>query len=45
MQETAVGFLAWEDPLGKGPATYSSILAWKILPTAQSMGSQRVVAN
>ena len=28
MQETRVRFLGWEDPLEKGTATYSSILAW-----------------
>ena len=32
----------WEDPLEKGTATHSSILAWRILWTVQSMGSQRV---
>ena len=30
MQETWVQSLGWEDPLEKGKATYSSILAWKI---------------
>ena len=30
MQETWVQSLGWEDPLKKGKATYSSILAWKI---------------
>ena len=34
--------LGWEDPLGKGIATHSSILAWRIPWTLQSMGSQRV---
>ena len=39
--------LGWEDPLEKGMATYSSILAWRIPWTEepggqQSMGSQRV---
>ena len=39
--------LVWEDPLEKGMATYSSILAWRIPWTElpgwlQSMGSQRV---
>ena len=33
-----VGDLGWEDPLEKGEATYSSILAWRI----QSMESQKV---
>ena len=39
--------LGWEDPLEKGMATHSSILAWRIPRTEepgglQSMGSQRV---
>ena len=34
MQETLVQFLGWEDPLKKGKATHSSILAWRI-PWAQ----------
>ena len=29
-QETWVRSLVWEDPLEKGKATHSSILAWKI---------------
>ena len=33
MQETWVLSLGWEDPLEKGMATYSSILAWRILWT------------
>ena len=28
MQETSVRSLGWEDPLEKGKATHSSILAW-----------------
>ena len=42
MQETWVQSLGWEDPLEKGKATHSSILAWRIPWTIQSMGSQRV---
>ena len=47
MQETWVQSLGWEDPLDKGMATHSSILAWKISRTEepgklQSMGLQRV---
>ena len=47
MQETWVQSLGWEDPLEKGTATHSSILAWRIPWTEepgrlQSMGSQRV---
>ena len=30
MQDTWVQSLGWEDPLEKGMATYSSILAWRI---------------
>ena len=30
MQEALVRFPGWEDPLEKGKATYSSILAWRI---------------
>ena len=42
LQETWVQFLGWEDPLGKGKATHSSVLAWRMSWTVQSMGSQRV---
>ena len=45
MQETWVRSLGWEDPLEKGKATHSSILAWKIPRTVQSMRSQRVGHN
>ena len=34
--------LSLEDPLDKGKATHSSILAWRIPWTVYSMGSQRV---
>ena len=30
MWETWVRSLGWEDPLGTGKATHSSILAWRI---------------
>ena len=30
MQESQVRSLGWEDPLEKGIATHSSILAWRI---------------
>ena len=30
VQETLVQSLGWEDPLEKGMATHSSILAWRI---------------
>ena len=41
MQKTWVWSLGWEDTLEKETATHSSILAWRIPCTAQSMGSQR----
>ena len=46
MQETQVPTLGQEDPLEKGMATHSSILAWRIPGTEepgglQSMGSQK----
>ena len=46
MQETGVQSLGWGDPLEKGMATHSSILAWEIPWTEkpgglQSMGSQK----
>ena len=34
--------LGWEDPLEKGKATHSSILAWRIPWTVESIGLQRV---
>ena len=45
MQETWVLFLGWEDALEKGMAIHSSILAWKIPWTEESMGLQRVGHN
>ena len=47
IQETWIWSLGQEDPLEKGTATHSSILAWRIPRTEepnglQSMGSQRV---
>ena len=46
VQETQVQSLGWEDPLEKGMATHSGILAWRISWTEgpsglQSMGSQK----
>ena len=35
MRETWVQSLGWEDPLEKGMATHSSILAWRIPWTAE----------
>ena len=50
MQETWVWSLGWEDPLEKGIASHSSVLAWRIPWTEepgglQFMGSQRVRHN
>ena len=45
MWETWVPFLSWEDLLEKRKATHSSILAWRLLWTVWSMGSQRVRHN
>ena len=50
VQEPWVQSLGWEDPLGKGMATCSGILAWEIPWTEEpgglpSMGSQRVRHN
>ena len=47
MQETRVPSLGWEDPLEKGMAIHSSILAWRIPwrgkpGKLQLVGSQRV---
>ena len=46
MQETQIRSLGQEDPLEKGMATHSSILAWRISRTDEpggllSMGSQK----
>ena len=41
MQETPVQFLGWEDPLEKGKATHSSILAWRIPWTAHGVTKSR----
>ena len=38
MQETQVQSLGWEDPLQKGMATHSSILAWAITWTEEPGG-------
>ena len=50
MQETWVQSLSWEEPLEKGMATLSKILAWRIPWTEEpgvlpSMGLQRVGHN
>ena len=38
MRETWARSLGWEDPLEKGIATHSSILAWKIPRTEEPGG-------
>ena len=48
VQETQVLSLGQEDPLEKGMATHSSILAWRVPLSEepgglQSMGEQRVI--
>ena len=40
VQETEVPSLGWEDPLEKGMATHSSILAWRIPWTEEAGGLQ-----
>ena len=50
MWETQVQSLGWDDPMEKGMATHSSILAWRIPWTEppgglQSVESQRVRHN
>ena len=39
-QETWVQSLGWEDPLEEAMATHSSILAWKIPWTEETIGLQ-----
>ena len=48
MQDIQVRALGWEDPLEKGRAVHSSILAWRIpwkeeSGRLQTMGSQRAI--
>ena len=42
MWETWVPSLGWEDPLEKGMATHSSILAWRIPWTEETGGLQSI---
>ena len=42
VQETIVRSLAGEDPLKKGMATHSSILAWRIPRTEEPGGLQSI---
>ena len=42
-QETQIQSLGWEDPLEKGMATHSSILAWRIPWMEEPGGLQSMV--
>ena len=42
MRETGVQSLGWEDPLEKGKAAHSCVLAWRIPWTIYFTGLQRV---
>ena len=42
IRETWVQSLGWEDPLEKGTAIHSSVLAWRIPWTVQSMGHKEL---
>ena len=42
IQETWVQSLGWEDPLEKGMAPHSSILAWRILWAKEPCGLQSI---
>ena len=44
-QETWVQSLGWGDPLEKGMAAHSSILAWRIPRTEESGGHQSVCSQ
>ena len=45
MQDTWVQSLGWEDPLEKGMATHSSILAWRIPWTEELGGLHSMVSQ
>ena len=42
IRETQLPSLDWEDHLEKGKSTHSTLLAWRIPWTVESMGSRRV---
>ena len=44
MQETWIQFLGWEDPLEKGMAIHSSILAWRI-PWTEEPGELQSIGS
>ena len=43
-QDTQVRLLRWEDPLEKGMATHSCILAWEI-PWTEAPGQQQSIGS
>ena len=45
MKETQVQPLGWEDPLEKGKATHSNILAWRIPWLEEPVGLQSIVSH
>ena len=45
MQETWVLSLGWEDPVEKGKATHSTILAWRIPWTVHGVAKSRTQLN
>ena len=45
MWETQVQSLDWEDPLEKGMATYSTILAWRIMDRRAWQATVRGIAK
>ena len=45
MQETWVQSLGWEDPMEKGKATHSSILAWGIPGTICIVHAEKAMAT
>ena len=45
VRDTWVRSLGWDDPLEKGTATHSSILAWRISRTVYSPWDRRVGHN
>ena len=45
MKETRVQPLGWEDPLEKGKATHSNILAWRIPWLEEPVGLQSMVSH
>ena len=45
MQNTWVQSLSWVDPLEKGMATHSSILAWRIPWTEEPGGLQYIMSQ